>query len=69
MTIRIAILRFLQMTGDTHTAADLWSSLNTEFDVKLTSLSSTLKKMYDAGELERFEGIGPRGGYGYRVKR
>jgi len=36
--------------------------------VKLSSLSSVLKRMYDAGELERIDGVGPRGGFGYRVK-
>lgn len=39
-----------------------------EGQVKLTSLSSLLKKMYDAGELFRIESFGPRGGYGYHGK-
>lgn len=41
----------------------------TERSVKLSSLSSALKQMYDAGEVERIEGFGPRGGYGYLLKR
>lgn len=35
--------------------------------IKLSSLSGILKRMYDAGELHRIDGWGPRGGYGYRV--
>jgi DNA-binding MarR family transcriptional regulator len=35
--------------------------------LKLESLSSVLKKMVDAGLLERVGGFGPRGGYGYTV--
>lgn len=41
----------------------------TQRNVKLSSLSSVLKRMYDADELERIEGFGSRGGYGYRLKR
>ena len=52
------------------TATQLWHfAKTTERNIKLSSLSSQLKKMYDAGELERFAEFGPRGGYGYEVKR
>ena len=33
--------------------------------IKLSSLSSALKKMYDAGELDRYGDFGVRGGFGY----
>lgn len=36
-------------------------------DVKLSSLSSQLKKMVDARELKRHDDVGPRGGYGYSL--
>lgn len=36
-------------------------------DVKLSSLSSQLKKMVDAKEIKRREGVGQRGGYGYSI--
>lgn len=36
--------------------------------IKLSSLSGTLKRMSDAGLLERIENFGPRGGYGYRKR-
>jgi Fe2+ or Zn2+ uptake regulation protein len=69
MTIRYRILNFLVLYPYTCTAAEIHDSLNCKSDpVKLSSLSSALKKMYDAGELERQENVGPRGGYGYRVK-
>jgi len=35
--------------------------------VRLSSLSSLLKKMVDNGELKRIENVGPRGGYGYAL--
>ena len=34
-------------------------------DTKLSSMSSALKRMADAGELYRYECFGPKGGYGY----
>jgi hypothetical protein len=61
------------MAGSPCTAADIYHVLNVESgigpneSVKLSSLSGTLKKMYDAGELLRVDGWGPRGGYGYLV--
>ena len=36
--------------------------------VKLSSLSSILCKMVKSGELARHKGVGPRGGYGYRLQ-
>ncbi len=37
--------------------------------VKLSTLSSLLTKMYDAGDLNRFKGAGPRDGFGYTLAR
>ena len=37
--------------------------------VSLPSLSGLLSKMCKEGVLERFEGCGPRGGYGYSLPR
>ncbi len=36
-------------------------------DEKLSSVSSVLKKMVDNKTLKRRKGVGPRGGYGYRL--
>lgn len=67
MTIRTDVKLFLYNTGATYTATDLKHVLNADGTLKLSSLSSILKRMYDAGELLRFEGFGPRGGYGYKL--
>ena len=44
-----------------HSAADK--------QVRLSSVSSLLKKMVDTGEIERHENFGPRGGYGYCTRK
>jgi hypothetical protein len=54
------------------TATQICGELNrlnggTQDTIMLSSLSGTLKRMYDAGELCRVDGYGPRGGYGYLV--
>lgn len=52
------------------TATQLWHFAKaTQRDIKLSSLSSQLKRMYDANELERYGDFGPRGGNGYVLKR
>jgi len=71
MTIRKRVLGLLRCAGLYLTAAAIKQILDqgdTGPAIKLSSLSSVLKRMYDAGELERIEGFGPRGGYGYKVK-
>jgi len=69
-TIQERILNFLLLTGQPSTAVEIHRSLDSsEQPVKLSSLSSVLKKMYDAGELDRITGFGPRGGHGYEVKQ
>lgn len=71
MTQRELIRRFLSRTGSRYTATDLCRALNLERsaarEITLASLSGTLKKMCDAGELTRYEDFGPRGGYGYEI--
>lgn len=76
MTIRRRVIDLLitSRCSAYFTATDICKGLNvpdgvSDFvGVELSSVSSALKKMYDAGELERLDGIGPRGGFGYRVK-
>lgn len=41
--------------------------LAARLDVKLSSLSSLLKKLTDENVLVRYENVGPRGGYGYKL--
>jgi hypothetical protein len=50
------------------TATQIWHfAQSTGRDVKLSSLSSQLRRMYDDHELNRMEDFGPRGGYGYTL--
>lgn len=64
LSIRQRVIDFLT-NGDTCTATELHKQLN----IDLSSLSSVLKKMTDEGVLDRFDGHGPRGGYGYVLRR
>jgi predicted transcriptional regulator len=59
LTMRESVLNHL--TSEPYTASHLAKVLN----LKLSSLSSILKKMIDDQELQRVDNIGPRGGYGY----
>jgi len=74
MTIRRRVLHLLKHAGAIVTAVDIYHVLNVESgigpseSVKLSSLSSVLKRMCDGGELDRLKNFGPRGGYGYRLK-
>ena len=67
-TIRHRVLGLLQDAKEPFTATTICElvSIGPEH-VKLSTLSSTLKKMYDDGLLIRTEGYGPRGGYGYSL--
>lgn len=60
----IAVLSMLVWADDYATAVQL--SRGTR--VKLSSLSSVLLRMIKKGEIVRVHNIGPRGGYGYRLK-
>lgn len=66
ISMRRALIEHMirQVPGSCLTATCLAVHLN----VKLSSLSSLLKKLTDENVLVRFEGVGPRGGYGYRLK-
>lgn len=65
LTMRESVLIYLSSsTSEPHTATQLAKILN----VNLASLSSVLKKMTDDDELQRVDGHGPRGGYGYVVR-
>lgn len=44
------------------------TDLSRQLGVRLSSLSSLLKKMCDDGMLERLPDYGPKKGYGYRLK-
>ncbi len=55
----------LPFADDYMTARQLKKALG---DVKMSSLSSILRKMVKRGEIYRQSGYGPRGGYGYRRK-
>lgn len=71
MTIRSRIIHVLDR-GQVMTASQMCNCINDEFkadDVKLASLSSALNKMYRNGELARMDQFGPRGGYGYLLKK
>lgn len=65
MTMREQALHAMKLYPIAITA----SSLAQVMGVKLSSLSSLLKKMADANEIIRIKNIGPRGGYGYRMRR
>jgi len=68
VTLREQVLRFLFNVGVPYTASEMCHVFNRDgLKVKLASLSSVLRKMYDAGELRRVDDWGPRGGYGYQV--
>lgn len=60
---RARVLTLLSATGHTFTAQDIVDIL---LDVKLSSLSSELCKMANAGMIKRVPGHGPRGGNGYK---
>lgn len=67
-TLRKRILNILLLTHQTFTASELQLCLNCgTTPVKLSSLSSILKKMCDTGEICRVNCYGPRGGYGYHL--
>lgn len=70
MTMRRRIVSLLLRAGVPCTAADIYHVLNVgdpARSVRLSSLSGTLKRMYDDGTLLRVDGYGPRGGYGYVI--
>lgn len=51
------------------TATQLWHfAETTQRNIKLSSLSSVLKKMTDEGTIDRIKNFGPRKGYGYLIK-
>lgn len=64
-TMKQALLEHMirQCPGACLTATCLAVHLN----VKLSSLSSLLKKLTDENVLVRCENVGPRGGYGYKL--
>ncbi len=64
-TTRERLLVYLKDKHTPRTAIELAYGL----DVRLDSLSSLLKKMIDKRELDRFIGVGPRGGCGYLRRR
>jgi DNA-binding transcriptional regulator GbsR (MarR family) len=63
ISMRINVIELLFNSHVPLTATEIACIL----DVKLASLSSVLRKMYDAGVLTRVDGYGLRGGYGYQV--
>lgn len=68
MTLREQVHQFLYRTGGTYTATQICEIFNQHNEgMKLSSLSSVLKKMYDAHEVHRIESFGPRGGHGYKL--
>lgn len=68
-TVRERILNLLLLSNETYTASQIkWCLDGTDQPAKLSTISSTLKKMYDEGWLNRVENYGPRGGYGYNLK-
>jgi len=68
LTHREQVLRFLFNVGQPYTATEIHRVFVKDgMKVTLASLSGTLRKMYDAGELRRVDDWGPRGGYGYQV--
>lgn len=65
MTMQERVLQLLPFFSGPVTASHIARCLS----VKLSSVSSLLKKMTDEGLLERIENTGPRGGYGYSIVR
>lgn len=74
MSIRQRVIKLLNEQKRPLTATEINNALNVPdgisdfIGVELSSVSSALRKMYDAGELRRIYDWGPRGGYGYWVK-
>ena len=60
----IGELSLLPFADDTLTSSQLGALLK----VRLSSLSSVLNRMAKRGEVVRVPDVGPRGGYGYRLK-
>ncbi len=61
----IGELKNLALADDCLTSSQLEARL---LNVKLSSLSSILNRMARKGEVVRVPDVGPRGGYGYRLK-
>lgn len=68
-TIRQMIAEMMYDRNNPFTAKRLQDAIGMHTKVKMSSLSSTLKKMVDQGLLLRVEKFGPRGGYGYMENR
>ena len=65
MTIRETVIASLSsLPNDACMTATQIANANM---LPLASVSSIVKVMCDEGVLERIEGHGPRGGYGYRI--
>lgn len=64
-TMRQMIAEIMYDRNNPFTAKRLQDAIGMHTKVKLSSLSSTLKKMVDDGLLLRVDKFGPRGGYGY----
>jgi predicted transcriptional regulator len=65
MTIRQNAVAFLSSQDRLFTALEISTALK----IKLSSLSSILKKLVDEDILVRRKRFGPCGGYGYTVQR
>lgn len=74
MTMRSQILQVLGVRHHPMTATTICNAINVPDGIsdfigfELSSVSSTLRKMYDTDVLGRVENFGPRGGYGYYLK-
>jgi hypothetical protein len=68
-TIRQMIAEIMYERREPFTAKRIHSAIGMHTKVKMSSLSSTLKKMVDAELLLRVENFGERGGYGYMENR
>ncbi len=64
-TTRSSIMTMLGVGHNVMTASEISRSLG----IGLSSVSSLLRRMVAAGEILRVAGFGPRGGYGYLLRK
>jgi hypothetical protein len=68
-TIRQMVAEIMYDRREAFTAKRICDAIGMHTKVKMSSLSSTLKRMADDELLLRVEGFGPLGGYGYMENR
>lgn len=65
MSTKENVLQFLRNHPGVYTATFIATTIN----AKLSSISSLLKKLTQQNLIQRHKNVGPRGGYGYEIKK